>query len=103
VIVRENLEEKPWADPAQLTDDQTEELIQDLIESLNKNQEMNATWTCAGDTLVATARQRLDSHESPIFFICTIRKCLMTKEEFASTPLLTGTIRLVDFPWRYLH
>jgi len=84
MLLRGNLEENPWDDPAQLTNEQTEELIQDLIDKLNKFPETNARWTCSGDTLVATARQRLNHHEVPIFFICTIRKCLMAKDEVAS-------------------
>jgi tRNA(Phe) wybutosine-synthesizing methylase Tyw3 len=85
MIHREYLEEKPWNEPAQLTDHQTEELILDLIEKLNKFPEMSAHWTCSGDTLVATARQRLNGKELPIFFICTIRKCLQAKIEVDSS------------------
>ena len=93
MITRENLEEKPWAG-LQLNEKQTEELIQDLINGLNKFPETNATWTCSGDTLVATARQRLDGQESPIFFICKIQKCLTTKGTVASVPALMGSVRL---------
>ena len=81
MIHREDLEEKPWNEPAKLTDGQTEELILDLIEKLNKFPEMSAHWTCSGDTLVATARQRLDGKQLPIFFICTIRKCIQAKDQ----------------------
>ena len=92
MITRENLEETPWAG-LQLNEKQTEELIQDLINGLNKFTETSATWTCSGDTLVATARQRLDGEESPIFFICTIRKCLMAKDAVNCTQSLMGRIR----------
>jgi hypothetical protein len=93
MITRENLEETPWAG-LQLNEKQTEELIQDLINGLNKFPETSATWTCSGDTLVATSRQRLDGEESPIFFICKIQKCLNTKGTVASAPALMGTVRL---------
>jgi hypothetical protein len=93
MITRENLEEKPW-NGLQLNEKQTEELIHDLINGLNKLPETSATWTCSGDTLVATARQRLDGKESPIFFICKIRKCLMTKGTVASSRSLMGMVRL---------
>jgi hypothetical protein len=93
MITRENLEEKPW-NGLQLNEKQTEELIHDLINCLNKSPETSDTWTCSGDTLVATSRQRLDGQEAPIFFICKIRKCLMTKGTVASVPALMGSIRL---------
>jgi len=92
-LARDNLKEKPW-NPLQLTDGQTEELVRGLIDSLNKYPEMNFTWTCSGDTLIAVDRQRLNGHEVPIFFVCTIRKCLMAKHTVASTPGLMGTFRL---------
>jgi len=53
MITRDNLEETPWAG-LQLNEKQTEELIQDLINGLNRFPETSATWTCSGDTLVAT-------------------------------------------------
>ena len=93
MILRENLEEKPWNEPAQLSEEQTEELIQDLIEGLNNHPNADATWTCAGNTLVATTRQRLNDEDYPIFFICTIRKRLVAKDQIASTPSLMGTLR----------
>jgi len=94
MITRENLEEKPWTDAVPLNEKQTEELIQDLINDLNNFPETNATWTCSGNTLVATARQRLDGEESPIFFICKIEKCFMTKGTVTSAPALMGSVRL---------
>lgn len=80
-ISRKDLEEKPWKDPQQLSHNQVEEeLLCPLIEKLNRYQELNLGWTCSGDTLVACQRQRLeDGEELPIFFICTIRKCLQAK------------------------
>jgi hypothetical protein len=93
MITRENLEEKLW-NGVRLNEKQTEELIQDLISGLNRFPEASDTWTCSGDTLVATSRQRLDGQESPIFFICKIQKCLMTKGTVASVPALMGSIRL---------
>jgi len=94
MITRGDLQEKPWTDALQLNEEQTEELIQDLINSLNKQPEISATWTCSGDTLVATARQRLDGRESPIFFVCKIRKCLMTKRAVPSSRSLMGMVHL---------
>ena len=82
--------ENPWDNPAQPTDDQAEELIRDLIDGLNKFPETNAKWACCGDTLVATARQRLNLLEVPVFFICTIRKCLMARDEMRSGDSLMG-------------
>lgn len=81
MISRKDLEEKPWKDPHQFSDDQVEEeLLLPLIEKLNRYQELDLDWTCSGDTLVATQRQRHeDGGELPIFFICTIRKCLQAK------------------------
>ena len=42
MLLRGNLVENPWDNPAQLTDDQAEELIRDLIDGLNKYPETNA-------------------------------------------------------------
>jgi len=81
MILRANLQEKPWSDPAQLNDEQTEELIQDMIDGLNNNPEVSANWTVAGNTVVTCARQRLNGEELPIFFVCTIRKCLEVADD----------------------
>jgi hypothetical protein len=93
-LVRENLEEKTWNDPAQLSEGQIEELIQGLIDELNQYPDINATWTCSGDTLVAAHIGGVNSHESPVFFVGTIRKFLMAKNAIASAPSFAGDVRL---------
>jgi len=81
MILRESLKEVPWNDMTQLNDEQTEELIQDMITSLNENPRVNANWTITGNTVVTCARQRLNGEDLPIFFVCTIRKCLQAKDD----------------------
>ena len=75
----------PWNNAVQLSDDQVEEeLLLPMIEAENNHREIEGDWTCAGNTLVAWRRQRLGENEVPIFFICTIRKCLQPEKEIPS-------------------
>lgn len=76
VLDRSDLVDKGWNATKQLSDEEIEkELLGPLIQKLNEYREIDTTWECCGDTLVAAQRQRLsDVTELPTFFICTIRK-----------------------------